>query len=365
MLHNNRDWRAGRLPCGWGGSNERLDHQCHHARAEGAAPRNRIVPERRRPVGDSGRDRQPGRESRAASRRQSPVFRGQRARQERLRAQSRRRVRQSRHSARRAAERDRQRDCRRGVGHEPGPGGGPGQAVSRESRRRQLVHRRLSRPLRDASRLPSRPSGLPPPHHERRRKDRESAGAHGARWDVVMNARVVGRPEPDEIPSHYVGYIKRVPELDPVIACAAQIEDTATLLRGLSDTDAMYRYERGKWSIKEVVGHLGDVERIMAYRALRIPRGDTTPLPGFDENAYVPVAKFDARALGDLVGELRTARAATLALLRTFDAEAWRRRGTASGKPVSVRALAYMIPGHERHHVEILRTRYGVGAGSH
>jgi len=157
-----------------------------------------------------------------------------------------------------------------------------------------------------------------------------------------MNARMVGRPEADEIPSHYVGYIKRVPELDPVIVGAAQIEDTATLLRGLSDTEALYRYGRGKWSIKEVVGHLADVERIMAYRALRIARGDTTPLPGF---------------------ELRTARAATLALLRTFDAEAWRRRGTASGKPVSVRALAFMIPGHERHHVEILRTRYGVGGG--
>lgn len=178
-----------------------------------------------------------------------------------------------------------------------------------------------------------------------------------------MNHRTVGRPEPDEIPSHYVGYITRVPELDPVMVCAAQIEETTALLRGLSEADALYRYERGKWSIKEVVGHLADVERIMAYRALRIARGDPTPLPSFDENAYVPVAKFDSRSLADLVGELRTARAATLALLRTFDAEAWRRRGTASGKPVSVRALGYMIPGHERHHVEILRTRYGVGGG--
>ena len=177
-----------------------------------------------------------------------------------------------------------------------------------------------------------------------------------------MNTRIVGRPEADEIPSHYVGYIKRVPETDPVMVCASQIEETAALLRGLSDTDAMYRYGRGKWSIKEVVGHLSDTERIMAYRALRIARGDTTALPSFDENAYVPVAKFDARSLADLVGELRTVRAATLALLRTFDAEAWRRRGTASGKPVSVRALGFMIPGHERHHVEVLRTRYGVGA---
>lgn len=176
-----------------------------------------------------------------------------------------------------------------------------------------------------------------------------------------MNNRTVGRPEPDEIPSHYVGYIKRVPELDPVMVCAEQIEETTALLRGLSEAAGLYRYERGKWSIKEVVGHLADVERIMAYRALRIARGDTTPLPSFDENAYVPVAKFDSRSLADLMGELRTARAATLALLRTFDAEAWRRRGTASGKPVSVRALGYMIPGHERHHVEILKTRYGVG----
>ena len=176
-----------------------------------------------------------------------------------------------------------------------------------------------------------------------------------------MSTRTVGRPEPDEIPSHYAGYIKRVPELDPVIALAAQIEETAALLRGLSETDALHRYARGKWSVKEIVGHLADVERIMAYRALRIARGDTTALPGFDENAYVPAANFDSRSLADLVGELRTVRAATLALLRTFDPDAWRRRGTASGKPVSVRAIAYMIPGHERHHLEILRTRYGVG----
>ena len=179
-----------------------------------------------------------------------------------------------------------------------------------------------------------------------------------------MNSRTVGRPEPDEIPSPWIGYIQRVPEPDPVIVCAAQIEDTATLLRGLSDTDAMYRYGRGKWSIKEVVGHLCDIERIMSYRALRIARGDNTPLPGFDENAYVPAAKFDGRSLTDLVGELRTIRASTLALFRTFDTDAWRRRGTANGKPVSVRALAYVIPGHERHHVEILKTRYSIGGAA-
>ena len=170
----------------------------------------------------------------------------------------------------------------------------------------------------------------------------------------------VGRPQPDEVPSHYVGYIERVPESDPVAVLAAQIGVTAALLRGLSETDALKRYAPGKWSVKEVVGHLADTERIMAYRALRIARGDETPLPSFDENAYVPPAKFDARPLTDLVADLRTVRASTLALFRSLDGDAWRRRGTASGKPVSVRALGYMIPGHERHHVEILKTRYGV-----
>jgi len=169
-----------------------------------------------------------------------------------------------------------------------------------------------------------------------------------------------GRPESDEIPAHFVGYIGRVPESDPVAVLAAQIDVTAALFRGLSETDALKRYAPGKWSVKEIVGHLADTERIMAYRALRIARGDETPLPGFDENAYVPLAKFDARPLSDLVAELRTTRAATLALFRSFDDDAWRRRGTASGKPVSVRAIGYMIPGHERHHEEILKPRYGL-----
>lgn len=170
----------------------------------------------------------------------------------------------------------------------------------------------------------------------------------------------IERPGTDEMPPHFVGYIANVTERDPVAVLAAQIDVTAALLRGLSDAEARKRYAPGKWSVKEVVGHLADTERIMSYRALRIARGDETPLPGFDENAYVPPAKFDARPLADLIGDLFTVRAATVALFRTFDADAWRRRGTASGKPISVRALGYMIPGHERHHVEILKTRYGL-----
>jgi len=170
----------------------------------------------------------------------------------------------------------------------------------------------------------------------------------------------VARPAADEIPPHFVGYVSKVTEGDPVAVLASQIDVTAALLRGLSDDDALKRYAPGKWSVKEVVGHLADTERIMAYRALRIARGDETPLPGFDENAYVPPAKFDGRSLDALIADFRTVRAATLALFKSFDADAWLRRGTASGKPVSVRAIGYMIPGHERHHVEILKTRYEV-----
>lgn len=171
---------------------------------------------------------------------------------------------------------------------------------------------------------------------------------------------VIGRPATDEIPPHYVAYIARVTESDPVATLAAQIDVTTALLRGVSEADALKRYAPGKWSVKEVVGHLADTERIMAYRALRVARGDETPLPGFDENAYVPPARFDARPLADLVADLRTVRSASVSLFKSFDADAWRRRGTASGKAVSVRAIGYMIPGHERHHVEILKTRYGL-----
>jgi hypothetical protein len=166
-------------------------------------------------------------------------------------------------------------------------------------------------------------------------------------------------PRSDEYGAFYAGYVERVKD-DPVDAMATQITATTALLERLSDTQALHRYAPDKWSVKEVVAHLADVERVMAYRAMRIARGDTTPLPSFDENAYVPVGRFDRRALADLLAELRTVRAASLALFRSFDDDAWVRMGTASGKPVSVRALACIIPGHERHHYQLFRERYGI-----
>jgi len=112
--------------------------------------------------------------------------------------------------------------------------------------------------------------------------------------------------------------------------------------------------------VKEVVGHMIDGERVFSYRALRVARADTTPLPGFDENAWVPAAHFDRRPMPDLVADYQTVRAATVALFSSFEEEALVRMGTANDQPISVRALAHMIAGHELHHVAILRERYGL-----
>lgn len=171
---------------------------------------------------------------------------------------------------------------------------------------------------------------------------------------------LTARPEPDEYPESYRSYIARVPKGDLLAHLARHIEDTRALLAPLPPEKARFRYAEGKWSVTEVVGHVTDAERIFAYRALRIARGDSTPLPGFDENAYVPAARFDRRPLAEVLDELAAVRAATLALLRSLDAEDFARRGVANGLTISARALAYVIAGHELHHLSVLRERYGV-----
>ena len=140
-----------------------------------------------------------------------------------------------------------------------------------------------------------------------------------------------------------------------------QIAETRALLRDLPAGRAEHRYAAGKWSVAEVVGHLADAERVFSYRALRIARGDETPLPGFDENAYVPAGRFDRRPIADVVDEFTAVRHATLALLRGLPEDTLTRTGTASGYAVSARALAWIIAGHELHHRAVLRERYGVG----
>lgn len=174
---------------------------------------------------------------------------------------------------------------------------------------------------------------------------------------------IVTVPAADEYATYYGGYISRVPHGDIAAQLKRQIRDTAALLRPLDATRARYRYAPDKWSVTEIVGHLADAERIFSYRALRFARDDQSPLPGFDENAYVPVAECDRRALADVLAEFEAVRAATVALVEGLPPAAWPRVGVASGHRMSVRAAVHVIAGHELHHVEVLKARYGVSAG--
>ena len=171
---------------------------------------------------------------------------------------------------------------------------------------------------------------------------------------------LLARPESDEYASFYERYLSLVPEGDVLDLLSRQAEDTQALLQPLSAERALHRYAPGKWSVTEVAGHLCDAERIFSYRALCFARGDKTPLPGFDEEAYTPQAGFDRRGLPHVLAELRVLRQATVLMFRGLDEAAGQRRGTANGSPMSVRAAAYVIAGHERHHVGVLRTRYGL-----
>jgi hypothetical protein len=162
------------------------------------------------------------------------------------------------------------------------------------------------------------------------------------------------RPAPDEFAPGYAPYLE--PVSDPLSRLAAQPDELAALLAA---SDGLHRYAPEKWSIREVVAHLSDVERVMAYRLLRIARADPTPLPGFDDARWVAVAEHDRRTLAEHLAEFRAARANTLALLGGLPGEAADRRGTAGGGPVSARALAWILAGHVDHHLRILRERYG------
>ena len=166
------------------------------------------------------------------------------------------------------------------------------------------------------------------------------------------------RPGVDEHAPYYGRYVALVPDGSIVETLGLQIAGTRALVAGLPEARARHRYAPEKWSVKEVLGHVADSERVFAYRALRIGRGDATPLPGFDEKEYAASAPFDARPLRDVIAELDSVRAATLTLLASLDERAWSRRGTANEVPVTVRALAWIIAGHELHHRAILRERY-------
>jgi uncharacterized damage-inducible protein DinB len=166
------------------------------------------------------------------------------------------------------------------------------------------------------------------------------------------------RPQQGDYALFYEEYVALVPSGDFLEILLNQQRDLVRLLSPLTEEQAEFRYAPGKWSVKEVLGHISDTERIFAYRMLRIARGDQTPLASFEQDGYIQNGNFSARKLADLLDEFSAVREATISLVRSLDDAAWLRRGNASQKEVSVLALAFVIAGHERHHRVLLEERY-------
>ncbi len=167
---------------------------------------------------------------------------------------------------------------------------------------------------------------------------------------------MLGRPNPTEYAEFYKNYISRVPDGPVLDFLATQLGNYRQLLVGVSDEVAAAAPAPGKWSVKQVLGHLCDTERVMAYRALRFARGDAGELRGFEQDDYVREAHSNSRSVEDLLTELESIRKATIALFGSLPPEAETRAGVANGNPVTVRALAYIAGGHAQHHLELLKS---------
>ena len=176
--------------------------------------------------------------------------------------------------------------------------------------------------------------------------------------DMIPKRAALARPQSDEYAPYYEKYVSLITSEDIVGTLGAQRMQMAQLLGARSERDGNFRYAPEKWTVKEVIGHVSDAERVFAYRLLRIARGDTTPLASFEQDNYIATGAFGERTLADMAAELAAVRGATMALVESLPSQAWMRRGTASNNPVSARALAYIIAGHELHHKKILEEKY-------
>ena len=174
----------------------------------------------------------------------------------------------------------------------------------------------------------------------------------------------MSRPAETEYASPYQSYVAHVTEDDIMAAMRSQIDALDVLLDRVPPERETYAYAEGKWTIRQIIGHLIDGELVFGYRVLCIARGETQDLPGFDENAYMPNAPYEHVDLEDLLSEFRLVRLSNIAMLRTLDEAAWTRMGSANGSPVSVRALVFIMVGHARHHMGVLRDRYQIGGAN-
>ena len=175
---------------------------------------------------------------------------------------------------------------------------------------------------------------------------------------------MTGQPLESEYAPDYHGYISQVSEDDILPVLRSQTDALDVLLGRVMPERETYRYAEGKWSIREMIGHLIDGERVFGYRAFCIARGESQNLPGFEQNDYILTAPYDRIELEDLLSEFRLVRLSNIAMFRTLDEEAWVRLGTANGNQVSVRAIAFIMAGHLRHHMGVLRERYDLDAKS-
>jgi hypothetical protein len=175
-----------------------------------------------------------------------------------------------------------------------------------------------------------------------------------------MENPMIDRPGEGEHNPYYSKYINLITEKDVLEVLGKQPAEIQQLCVSVSANRETYAYAPGKWTVRQVIGHMTDAERVFGYRAFRISRGDGTPLSGFDENVFVERSPYDGVPAKDLAEEFALVRAGNLAFFRQLDASCWPLKGTANNSPISVRALAYIMAGHVRHHQKGLRENYGV-----
>ncbi len=173
---------------------------------------------------------------------------------------------------------------------------------------------------------------------------------------------MIDRPADSEYAPFYRGYVALVTESDLIGVLASQGEELRRFAGGVARERETFAYGPGKWTVRQVLGHLVDAERVFGYRAFCLGRGEAASLPGFDENAYVTRSNSAQRAVADLADEFAAVRQANVVALRQIDDAGWRHVGTANGKPISTRALGFVMAGHVRHHLNVLREKYGVPA---
>lgn len=168
------------------------------------------------------------------------------------------------------------------------------------------------------------------------------------------------KPAAHEYPAYFDQYITKVEEGDVIGILQVQRDEVAARLASISNEQSLQRYAEDKWSVKELVGHLTDAERIFGTRALCIARGETQPLPGFDEDSYVELARFDQRPFNSILSEWVTVRESNIKLFETLDYDSISRFGVANGRPITPRAIMWIVAGHTAHHLEMLRERYQI-----